>query len=61
MSNVEQASKDLDEFVAKTEQFCRDNRMDFRIENGRIYVYKYFYDNDGAFTSIKKIIDTTPF
>ena len=59
--SIKTASEQLDEFIASMEKKCRDERMDFRIENGRIYVYKYFYEDDGSFSSIKRQIDTAPF
>ena len=59
--SIKTASEQLDEFIASMEKKCSDDRLDFRIENGRIYVYKYFYDADGSFASIKKTIDTAPF
>ena len=59
--SIKTASEQLDDFIEKTEELCWVNSMDFRIENGRIYVYKYYYEADGSFASIKKAIDTAPF
>ena len=59
--NTKTASEQLDEFIDSMEKKCSDDRMDLRIVNGRIYVYKYFYESDGSFASIRKTIDTAPF
>ena len=59
--NIEAASSQLDEFIASVEKKCSDDGMDLRIENGDIYVYMFFYEADGEFTHIKRIINTAPF